>query len=704
MTKRRPNRLIEEKSPYLLQHAYNPVDWYGWGNEAFEKAQAEDKPVFLSIGYSTCHWCHVMAKESFEDEDVAEMMNEAFVSIKVDREERPDIDSTYMTACQMMTGNGGWPLTIVMTPEKKPFFAATYIPKEPRFGMAGIRQLIPRIKAVWEQNRAEVLASADKVISVLEAAASEQQGRPLTEDTLESAYRALCRTFDAQHGGFSSAPKFPSPHNLLFLLRYWRRTGEEWALKMVEITLGSMKNGGIYDHLGFGFHRYATDARWLVPHFEKMLHDQALLAMAYIESYQATGNQDYQQTAREIFTYVLRDMTSPTGAFYSAEDADSEEGEGRFYLWTQEEIRQALTKKEADILEAVFSIQDSGNFLEEPAGRKTGRNIPHITRPIVDAAQELRMPAGELEEVLEAARRKLFNAREKRIRPHKDDKILTDWNGLMIAALAKGAGAFHEPAYKEAAADAAGFLLTRMRGSHGRIFHRYREGEAAIPGFLDDYAFLSWGLIELYEAGFEAVHLRTALELTEAMLEYFWDDHNGGLYFSPDNGEGILGRKKELYDGAIPSGSSIALLNLLRLSHLAENLQYQEKAAHLLRACAARVAEAPFAYTQLMVGLDFFLGPLSQVVIVGNPRSEDTITMIDVLQGSFVPKKVMMFRSTEEQNPDIVQLAGYTRNLESIDGKATAYVCRDFRCDLPTTDEKKMLALLHEDAVQAPAV
>jgi hypothetical protein len=699
MSKRRPNRLIEEKSPYLLQHAYNPVDWHPWGHEAFDKADKENKPIFLSIGYSTCHWCHVMEKESFEDEDVAGLMNDAFVSIKVDREERPDIDSVYMTVCQMMTGNGGWPLTIIMTPEQKPFFAATYIPRETRFGMAGIKQLIPRIKGLWESNRAEVLASADEVTAVLETTASEQNGIPLTKDTLEAAYQGLSRNFDAQYGGFSGAPKFPAPHSLMYLLRYWKRTGDERALKMVEITLASMRSGGIYDHLGFGFHRYSTDRRWRVPHFEKMLYDQALLAMAYSEAYQATGKEDYEETAREILTYVLRDMTAPLGGFYSAEDADSEGGEGAFYVWTEEEIRENLTEKEADVFTAIFTIQGTGNLTDEATGTRAGSNIPHITRPLPAVAQELGMQPGECTEILETARGKLFKAREKRGRPHKDDKILTDWNGLMIAALSKGAGAFHEPAFREAAERAAGFILTRMRDAKGRLFHRYRDGEAAISAFLDDYAFLSWGLIELYEASFDTAHLRTAIEFNEAMLEHFWDHDNGGLYFSADDAEGMLVRKKELYDGAIPSGNSVALLNLLRLSHLAGNAQYEEKAAHLLRACSTTVTEVPFAYTHFMAALDFSLGLSSQVVIVGNPRSKDTMTMIESLQGLFLPNTVMMFRSTEEHHPDIIRLADYTRDLGSIEGKATAYVCRDFRCDLPTTDEKQMLALLHEEAV-----
>jgi len=703
MNNRRPNKLIAEKSPYLLQHAYNPVDWHPWGDEAFEKAAKEDRPIFLSIGYSTCHWCHVMAKESFEDEAVARLMNDAFVSIKVDREERPDIDSVYMRVCQMMTGKGGWPLTIIMTPSKKPFFAATYLPREARFGMAGMKQLIPRIKEIWEYDRAQALSSADRIASILTTASIEQTGEPLTERTLEMAYRGLSRNYDVQYGGFSQAPKFPSPHNLMYLLRYWRRTGDEWALKMVETTLGNMRSGGIYDHLGFGFHRYSTDHRWLVPHFEKMLYDQALLAMAYIEAYQATGNRDFGKTAQEIFTYVLRDMTAPEGGFYSAEDADSEGEEGTFYLWTEDEIRQALGQEEAEIFTRVYAIQREGNFRAEAAAAKTGKNILHSTRPLPALAKELGLSSGELEERLDTARETLFQVREKRVHPHKDDKILTDWNALMIAALARGAGVFQEPAYEEAARRAGGFILARMRDAGGRLLHRYRNREAAIPAFLDDYAFLIWGLVELYEATFDSGYLRRGIELNEVMLQHFWDHEKGGLFFSADDAEGMLVRTKEFYDGAIPSGNSVAMLNLLRLSHLAGNALYEEKAAHLLRACSKTVAEAPSAHTQLMSALDFSLGPSSQVVIVGNPRSGDTMTMIRRLQGSFLPNKVVMVRSTEERDPDLIRLAEYTRGLESIGGKATAYVCRDFRCDLPTTDDQQMLSLLNEGVASTPA-
>ncbi|MEK7850568.1 MAG: thioredoxin domain-containing protein, partial [Deltaproteobacteria bacterium] len=527
------NRLASEKSPYLLQHAENPVDWYPWGEEAFGKARVDNKPIFLSIGYSTCHWCHVMEKESFEDPDVAQLMNEAFVSIKVDREERPDLDGIYMTAAQMMAGSGGWPLNIILTPDRNPFYAATYIPRQSRFGAIGMLELIPRIREVWLTRRDEVLTSANQIVNALRQTVRGKRGDELGEDVLRAAYSQLRLLFDEEHGGFGNAPKFPSPHNLIFLLSYWRRTGDKTALDMVEKTLDAMRNGGIYDQIGFGFHRYSTDSKWLLPHFEKMLYDQAMLAMAYTEAFQLTGKKEYRETAQEIFAYVLRDMTSPEGAFYSGEDADSEGKEGKFYLWTEDEIRQILEKVEADLIVKVFNVERQGNFTEQGAEGKTGENILHLKKTVVELASELNIQEGDLLGRIEAGRQKLFIARGKRIRPHRDDKILSDWNGLMIAALAKGARAFDKPEYTNAAKGAADFILKSMSKPDGRLLHRYRDGEAAIAGYLDDYAFLIWGLLELYEATLDAVCLKTAVDMNNVLLDHFWDGEEGGFYFTP---------------------------------------------------------------------------------------------------------------------------------------------------------------------------
>ncbi len=687
------NRLIHEKSPYLLQHAYNPVNWYPWGDEAFERAQVEDKPIFLSIGYSTCHWCHVMERESFEDPEVAGMMNELVVSIKVDREERPDLDHIYMTVCQLLTGSGGWPLNIVMTPDKKPYFAGTYIPKQTRLGRTGIMDLIPRLVQVWTEQRDEVNDSAEKIVSTLKSVDRDNQAGDLNEAALNMTLQQLAERFDEKHGGFGEAPKFPTPHHFLFLLRHWKRTGDRKALDMVEKTLKSLQRGGIHDHVGFGFHRYATDQTWLVPHFEKMLYDQALLVMAYLEAYQATGQKTYEETAKNILTYVLRDMTDSKGGFYSAEDADSEGVEGKFYVWSEEEIRGTLPPQEADFIIRVFNIEKDGNFLDESARIRTGANILHLKKTLPEVASELKISEQEIQNRWTAARHKLFSVREKRIPPSKDDKILTDWNGLMIAALAKASAAFRDPQYAEAAAKAVDFVFKYLRKPNRRLMHRYRDGNAAVHGNLDDYAFLIWGLIELYEATFEARHLKAALELNELMIKHFWDEEAGGLYFSPDYGEALIVRKKEFYDGAVPSGNAVAMWNMLRLGRITANPRLEKSGVDIGRAFSKAVKQFPSAYTQFMVALDFAVGPCYEVVIVGQPEAKDTKEMLSALARSFTPHVVALFRPTVNSS-EIDILADYLTSYESLNDKATAYVCTNFACKAPTTDVGKMLELI----------
>ncbi len=689
------NRLIHEKSPYLLQHAENPVDWYAWEPEAFEKARKENKPIFLSIGYSTCHWCHVMAHESFEDPEVARLMNEVFVCIKVDREERPDIDNIYMRACQKMTGSGGWPLTILMTPDKKPFYADTYIPRESHHGRLGMLDLVPRIKEVWDTQHADILKLADQITASLNQLSQGSTGDELDKSTLKTAYEQLSSRFSEQYGGFGNAPKFPRPQNLLFLLRYWQSTNDEKALWMVVKTLQSMQEGGIYDHIGFGFHRYSTDSHWLVPHFEKMLYDQAMLAMAYIEAYQATGKKELRETAKKIFTYVLRDMTDSKGGFYSAEDADSEGVEGKFYVWTEDEIRKVLKGEEADLIINVYNIDKTGNFRDEASVENTGANILHLEKTLTEVAFKNKTSVDELKERVEAARQKLFTARNKRIHPHKDDKILTDWNGLMIAALAKGAQVCNEPEYADAAKRAADFILTDMRRPDGRILHRYRDGHAAILANVDDYAFLIWGLLELYETVFDVHYLQTALNLNSEMIRYFWDEQNGGFYFTADDAEELIVRQKDIYDGAIPSGNSVAVLNLFRLARITANSDLEDKANKIMLAFSKDVKSEPFGYTQMMVGLDFGIGPSYEIVIVGNPEATDTKEMLNFLRKHFVPNKVVLLRPSDQEEPDIIRLAKFTEYQSSFDGKATAYVCLDYACKMPTTDTEEMLKLLN---------
>lgn len=679
------NHLSDEKSPYLQQHAKNPVNWYPWGKKAFSKAQEEDKPIFLSIGYSTCHWCHVMAHESFEDEEVAEFMNEMFISIKVDREERPDIDKVYMTVCQMMTGSGGWPLTIIMTPEKKPFFAGTYFPKNTRFGRIGLIDLIKRIKEMWNNQRSELVNSADQITFNLQNIDQESPGKLFTENTLKKAYQLLLRQFDATNGGFGSRPKFPTPHNLIFLLRFWKRTGEEKALEMVEKTLQAMRKGGIYDHIGFGFHRYSTDSIWLVPHFEKMLYDQALIAIGYIEIYQATKNEEYKKTAQEIIAYVLRDMISPEGGFYSAEDADSEGEEGKFYVWSLKELESILDKDELDLTIRIFNVKESGNYLEEATSKKTDKNILYLTNNM----------DGEIQERIKRIRIKLFDERKNRIRPHKDDKILTDWNGLMIAALAKAATVFHDDDYLKFAKKTVNFILSNLRDLDKRLLHRYKDGTSEINGYLTDYVFFIWGLIELYEATFDIFYLKTALELHKIQIKDFWDKAIGGFYFTAANSEKLLTRQKEIYDGAIPSGNSIAILNLLRLSYLTGNYKLEEKADTLNRVFSEKIKENPLAYTQFLVAIDFAIGPTYSLVIGGNTDDNDTTEMIKAINNSYIPNKVFIHRKTEQKLPDIDAYSNFVQFFENLEGKATAYVCINKTCKPPTHEIGKMLEYLN---------
>ncbi|MBI5846419.1 MAG: thioredoxin domain-containing protein [Nitrospirae bacterium] len=601
-----PNRLISEKSPYLLQHAYNPVDWYPWGPEAFDKAVRDNKPVFLSIGYSTCHWCHVMEKESFEDERVAELMNETFVSIKVDREERPDIDNVYMTVCQLMTGSGGWPLTIIMAPNRHPFFAGTYFPRQASFGRIGMLDMIPRLKSLWESDLPKLMKLSEEVIDRLRRGNAPVAMEEPVESVFHDAFEQLRHQFDHENGGFSQAPKFPTPHILLFLLRYAGSTGNREAMQMVTKTLDAMRDGGIYDHVGFGFHRYSTDAHWLLPHFEKMLYDQAMLCIAYTEAFQTTGNEAYRKTAEDILLYVHRDMTSPEGGFYSAEDADSEGEEGRFYLWRHEEIFEVLGHQDAEIICAFFNISKEGNFAEQASGSSSGLNIFHREKNLNTAGTEA--AEKDLADRIEAALTRLYSHRAGRIPPGKDDKVLTDWNGLMITAFARAAEVFQKPEYKVIASRAADFILARLRTPEGRLLHRYRQGDASLPASADDYAFFISGLIALHLATSEARYLEEALALNRIFIDHFWDHNHGGFFFTADDGEELLVRQKEVYDGAIPSGNSIALFNLLRLGSITGDQDILEMASKTARAFFGSVRQAPTAYTFFLMALDYRFG------------------------------------------------------------------------------------------------
>jgi uncharacterized protein len=691
----KPNHLINEKSPYLLQHAFNPVNWFPWGDKAFEKAKKEDKPIFLSIGYSTCHWCHVMAKESFEDPEVAQLLNDTFICVKVDREERPDLDATYMQVCQTLTGTGGWPLHIIMTADKKPFFAATYIPKEERYGRAGITELTKQIRQLWISKRGELLDSANKITDLFvkreNGAQSAEPDERLGEHLLHETYLQLADNYDEQNGGFGHAPKFPSPQNLTFLLRYWKRTGYAKALEMVEKTLNSMRMGGIYDQLGFGFHRYSTDSKWLVPHFEKMLYDQAMLLTAYTEAFQTTRKDEFKQVARQIAAYVLREMVALQSGFYSAEDADSEGEEGKYYLWTEEQISQALTETEAELVKKVFNIERNGNYEEIATGEKNGKNILYLKKPLAEIAEEMKTPLPKLEELAEKSRKDLFSARSKRIRPNKDDKILTDWNGLMIAALAESARVLDEPEYAVAAKKAADFIIANMIDKESELYHRHRDGNSAIRGFLDDYAFLAWGLIELYETIFDTKYLKLAIELQEKMYQQFWDKERGGFYQTANISETTLGRNMESHDGPYPSGNSVAAFNLIRLARMTGEMQFEERANQLMQAFSVNLTATPSSYTQMMIALDFAFGPSTEIVIAGNPKDEGTIKMLRTLESKFLPRKVVLLRAPSKTPDEISSVAKFTEYMVAIDGRATAYVCRNNICNMPTTETETML-------------
>lgn len=683
------NRLVFEKSPYLQQHAANPVDWYPWGEEAFETARRQDKPVFLSVGYSTCHWCHVMEHESFEDAEVARLMNEAFICVKVDREERPDIDHVYMSVTQAMTGSGGWPMTVIMTPDKKPFFAGTYFPKGGRYGRPGMMDLVPHIASLWKDDRARLLDASEYISRELDKITGNIPGDEPTAALLDEAFEQYHDRFDSARGGFGDRPKFPLPHNLSFLLRYWKRTGNQDALRMAELTLEQMRLGGIYDHVGFGFHRYSTDGEWLVPHFEKMLYDQALLAIAYTEAWQITGKALYRQTAEEILAYVLRDMTAPEGGFYSAEDADSEGVEGKFYVWTLDELNAALGEEEGKLFAKAYNFEAGGNFQEESTARPTGENIPHLRRPADGVAKQLNMDSSEFTRRIEASRAKLFAVREKRIHPFKDDKVLTDWNGLMIAALAKGARAFNDSRYEQAARRAADFCLTTMRRPDGRLLKRWRHGEAGLPAHLEDYAFLAYGLAELYEASLDPKYLKAAMELTDLMIAHFEDSDGGAFFQTADDGEELIVRGKDIYDGAIPSGNAVAACTLLRLARLTGRTQYEEKARRVLSAFAGNIKRGPSQFAQSLMALDFALGPTQELILAGTTTDPAFQEMLAEVRRPFLPNLVVLHRPDDDQSP-VFDLVEPLRNNKAIDGKATAYVCRSFACDAPTTSTEEL--------------
>ncbi len=681
------NRLAKESSPYLLQHKNNPVDWYPWGDEAFQKATELNRPIFLSIGYSTCHWCHVMEDESFEDEQVAQLLNDNFISIKVDREERPEIDHLYMTVCQAMTGKGGWPLTIIMTPDKYPFFAGTYFPKKGRMGRPGMIELLPAIADAWVNKKGELIQSANQIKKYLIDSNNKEIGDQLNQTILTNTNSQFINRYDKTHGGFGVKPKFPSPHNLIYLLRYHNMSGDKTSLLMVEKTLQEMRLGGIFDHVGFGFHRYSTDREWILPHFEKMLYDQAMLTLAYTEAYQITNNQLYKDTAEEILHYVKRDMTDKRGGFYSAEDADSEGEEGLFYLWTIEEIKNILNNEESELLINTYGLDLEGNYKDEATGKKTEKNILYLKKSISNAKSKNR---------LNDISKKLYVAREKRIHPLKDDKILTDWNGLMIAAFAKAGDVFNSDDYIQQAEKSAQFILKNLTDNNGRLLKRYRNGNAGLDAHLDDYAFFIWGLLELYEATFNVTYLTEAVQLSNIMVEEFWDITNGGFFLGSENSEKLIVRAKTGYDGAMPSGNSVAAMNCSKLNRITGETKWAEISDKIFMTFSNEIQKTPSGYASMVNAFLFNVDSPKEIVIVGSSKDDKTKKAIEKIKSEYVPSKVIIFKDTDDKLNKLSPLAKWTVTQETIDEKTTFYICQDFACKIPTTDLDLALKFINE--------
>jgi uncharacterized protein YyaL (SSP411 family) len=681
------NRLINETSPYLLQHAHNPVDWYPWGEEAFERAKKEDKPVFLSIGYSTCHWCHVMERESFENKQIAGIMNQYFICIKVDREHRPDVDGIYMNAVQMMTGSGGWPLSVFLTPEGKPFYGGTYFPPKDLYGRPGFERVLLSIAEAWKNKRKEVVDSSHKISEVLASLTGPTEKETLSADMLQAGFDYFRATYDATNGGFGPAPKFPQPTNLSMLLSYWYRTNNAQALQMVEKTLDAMAKGGIYDHIGGGFHRYATDRRWLVPHFEKMLYDQALLSKVYLQTYQATRNKKYATTAREIFDYVLRDMTDPDGGFYSAEDADSEGKEGVFYIWEPKQINSILDKDEAEIFAAYYGVTKKGNF-------EDNKTILNIQMSMAQLEDKFQNDHAAIMNILANARSKIFNERAKRIRPHRDDKIITAWNGLMISSMAYGGAVLQEEKYTRAAERAGKFILNALH-KKSRLMRYYRQGQAVELAFLDDYAFTILGFLDLYGASFETKWLIDAKMLAEEMIKLFADNEQGGLFLTGKDSEKLIARIKPSTDGVIPSGNSAAAFALLKLGKFTMNQYFTEQGGKVLESFSRQLKQSSGYSSEMLTALNFWIGPTQEIVIAGNADAADTQQMLKLIRSKFLPNAVILLHQQEKADSAIDKTIPFIKNLTAIEDKATAYVCENFACNQPVNnidDFDKMLS------------
>jgi uncharacterized protein len=706
------NRLAQEKSPYLLQHAHNPVDWYPWGEEAFSKARRENKPIFVSVGYSTCHWCHVMAHESFENEKVAAIMNREFVNIKVDREERPDVDRLYMTFVQATTGGGGWPMSVWLTPDLKPFVGGTYFPPEDRYGQPAFGTVLERIAAAWKENHDKIVEQGGKIVDALrESQATGKIEGKIDAAILEAAYRQIDRSYDSKEGGFGNAPKFPRPVTLNFLTRFYARDPRsesgKHALEMTLSTLRKMAAGGMHDHIGGGFHRYSVDRYWHVPHFEKMLYDQAQLAVAYLDAFQITRDRQYQSIARDILDYVARDMASKEGGFFSAEDADSpvaagadgghrNTAEGAFYIWTKKEIDDAL-KDAAEIFDFHYGVQPNGNAPEgsDPQDEFRGKNILIERHTIAETAKHFRKTEEEIGKLLAQCREKLFSIRARRPRPHLDDKIIAAWNGLMISAYARGARVLDEPRYLEMATHAAKFLRTNLYDEESKLLYRnYRGARSNIEGFADDYAFVIQGLLDLYEASFDAEWLKFAVKLQEMQDRLFFDEKNGGYFSTSGKDKSVFLRMKDDNDGAEPAASSVAALNLLRLGQFRDDKQMPDRARKTIDAFATTLSHFPSAMPQMLVALGYSRSKPRQIVIAGKKDAPETKALVKEVNRHFLPNTVLFLADGTEGQKYLGEKNEATRAMSPIDGKAAAYVCENFTCKAPVADPKQLAELL----------
>ena len=693
MSGQHTNRLIHETSPYLLQHAHNPVDWFPWGPEAFEKARAENKPVLLSIGYSACHWCHVMEHESFENESIAAVMNEHFVSIKVDREERPDLDHIYQNVVQMLSGQGGWPLTMFLTPEQEPFYGGTYFPPEDRYGRPGFPRILAAVADAYHRRPGEVTKSIEQIreglkkLSSLAASPGE-----LSPDILTNAARALANNFDMVHGGFGTQPKFPNPSNLEHLLRYWHTSGNENFLNMAKLATRKMASGGIYDHLGGGFHRYSVDDHWLVPHFEKMLYDNAQLLPLYLNMYQITHDEFYARVARETLTYIKREMLAPEGGFYATQDADSEGEEGKFFVWTKAEV-DALLGEAARLFCRYYDITGTGNW-------EHGNNILHLTVSLDQTAKMFNKPLDEVAASIESSKAVLFAAREQRVKPFRDEKILTSWNGLMLSGMVQAYNVLGDAEALQAVRDTITFLQGHMLRD-GRLLSVYKDGQAKLNGYLDDYAFLAAALLDAFEATFTPAYFDLAQQLINTMLEEFWDEEQWGFFFTGKSHETLIERTKSVYDQAIPSGTSVATRTLLRLYHYTGKADYLQRAEQVLYLVRQHMEQQPFGVGSLLTTLDFYVRKPQEIVLIGTPDAEDTQAMLRALHQQYIPNKVL-FQIDPQQVTAALEALPLLRDVlagkAQVDGKATVYVCHNFTCSLPVTDPEALTALFARPA------